>query len=186
MALKEVIEELKKLSPEDRAALAEVFGSPAAKPAPAQDAEELPEGREKNPPEAVKAATVYFFRQLNVMQVEEAKFEPAEQTIRKTATLLPPRVIAVDEQMAWRLYWKQRGKYQYLGRSDGRTWRRERAAGRKVGEAQAAEYEEMLKAPDMTPPMNREKTFFAGTKPVTAAQGREISWSAGMSQNRPE
>lgn len=179
MAIKEFMAELQKLTPEERAQLSQILSpQPAAAP--------LPAGRERQPPEAVKAQAVFFFRQLHVVHVDEAKMQADGKTIKKVVTQLPPRVIAVDEKMAWRLYWKQRGKYQFLGRGSGQAWRAARLDGKTVSEAQAAEYEAMLAAPDMTPPMNREKTFFAGTKPSIVAQGREISWAAGINQGKPE
>lgn len=174
MAIKDVLDEIKKLSPEDRAALREAFG-----PAPEAAKPAEPE-REKHAPEAAKAAPVFFFRQLFVYADTTIKRDG--EKLKKMATQLPSRIIAVDEKAAAKLFWKGRGKYEYLGRSDGKTWRAARLAGKRVGEAQAMEYDAMMKNPDKTPPESREKTFFAGTKPGTIARGDQIAWSQGLKQ----
>ena len=41
----------------------------------------------------------------------------------------------------------------------------------------------MLANPDMTPPPNREKTFFRGTKLSTVSRGEEIGWVEGIKQS---
>lgn len=155
------------LSEEQKAALAQVLAGGA-------------EGvKKKNPPAIPKAGKVYFFRQLIVTETVEIKAKQGEERgigLEKTVNVLPPRVIAVDEKNAWRLYWKRRGQFVFLGSSDGETWRSARGEGKTVSEAQALEYQEMLKSPDMTPPMNREKTVFAGTKVFQVSRGVEAPW----------
>ncbi len=180
MSLKTILKELEKMTPEERKALQGFFGAPAE--AKAEKKEEPL--REKHGPEQAKASTIYFFRQLHVFRTDEEQAQDGGNSIKKKVTQLPPRVIIADEKMAWRLFWKSRGKFEYLGRSNGQVWRSERAAGKRVSEAQAAEYNAMLKAPDMTPPMNREKTFFAGTKLQSASRGQEIPWSEGIKQSK--
>ena len=173
--IQNIAAELKKLSPEDRAALKDLFAGDTKTDEPP---------KQKNPPAEPKAERVYFFRQLMVLgDVEVSK---KGEKLEKKATQLPPRVIIVDLRQASKLFWKQRNRYQYLGSSDGKVWRRERVAGKSVAEAQALEFQEQQKEPDMTPPPNREKTFFAGTNPASASRGQEISWSEGLKQNRSE
>ncbi len=164
-----LLEALKSLTPAERKELGRTLLGEDAKPK-----------AEKHGPEAAKAGKVFFFKQINRYAVFEE--EKKADTIIKKATVLPPRVIAVDERQAWRLFWKQGNTFQFLGSSDGTVWRRERNAGKTVSEAQAAEYEAMIVNPDLSPPMNREKTFFMGTKPSTVARGNEIGWGEGLKQ----
>lgn len=136
----------------------------------------------KNEPEMAKAHKVFFFKQLFVQETISEKRK--DDKLVKEVRQLPPRVIAVDDKQAWRLYWKQRNKFQFLGASDGTTWRDARNSGSNVAEAQAAEYEAMLKNPDMTPPESREKTFFTGNSATSVSRGQEVSWSEGMRQSK--
>lgn len=168
MGIEGVLRELNNLTPEEKAKLAEVFG--AAKQ----------EERKKNPPASPKAGMVYFFKQLTRYGVTEVV--KTDEDMKKVATELPERVIAIDEKMASKIFWKQGTKYKYLGRSMGNVWRQARMDGKRVAEAQAMEYEEMIKAPDVTPPSNNEKTFFRGTTLAQAGRGEEISWNAGLKQ----
>lgn len=139
--------------------------------------------RQKQKPRLPRATQVYFFKQLVVMDVqgiEEDREQPG--VLKKTAIYLPPRVIAVDEKQAWRLFWKRRRDYVFLGSSPGHVWARARIDGFSVAEAQKLEYDEMLKAPDRTPPMNREKTGFAGTKISQITRGNEIPYGDAVKQ----
>lgn len=171
MALKDILQEISKLSPEDQKGLKQFFGG---------EKTEVEQKKEKNPPEAPKSGRVYFFKQFLVTGNVEITGEGENRVIK--VDQLPDRVIAVDYKQAWRLYWKNRGKFQFLGSSEGRIWRQARIDGKSVSESQALEYAEMLKAPDMTPPMNREKTVFRGTKIASVARGDEVEWQTGMKQ----
>lgn len=132
--------------------------------------------------EIARAKKVYFFKQLTVQEtVSEVRKD--DKIIREVREL-PPRVIAVDDKDAWRLYWKQRNKYQFLGASDGTTWRDAKNSGRTTADSQAAEYESMLRNPDMTPPESKEKTFFAGSTMAQVSRGQEVSWKEGARQNK--
>lgn len=166
-----ILEEIAKMSPEERAQARALLGPSEAKP--------VEEKRTKNPPEVAKAGRVYFFLQIGRFEVE--RIEKTGDKLMKHANRLPDRVIAVDEKNASKIFWKQRN-CQYLGRSEGLVWRRSRNDGKSVTESQALEFEEMRKAPDMTPPPQREKTFFAGTKIGSAARGSEIPWTDGLRQ----
>lgn len=171
-----LIDDIKKLSPEERAEMRAMLEMQEE----AADDEKLSASRKKNPPASPKAERVYFFKQLLRLHIDEIK--KSGDKLQKKATQLPDRVIAVDEKQAAKLYWKGQGKYQYLGRSEGRTWREERMNGKSVAEAQALEYQAMLEAPDMNIPPNRDKIFFAGTKPAMVARGVEIGWADGLKQ----
>lgn len=174
MALENLLKELASLSPEEMAKLQQIFGGNK------QIATEKIDVKKKNPPAAPKAGKVYFFKQMLVLETE--RIEKKGDEMKKYANQLPPRVIAVDRAQAWRIYWKSRGKYMFLGSSDGRIWRQARSEGKSVNEAQALEYEEMLKHPDMTPPMNMEKTVFRGTKLAQVTRGEEVDWGEGLKQ----
>lgn len=167
MALDSVLKELANLSPEEQKSLRALFGAPAV------------EEKKKNPPEAPRAQVVYFFEQLEVFSTVKTVIK--DDKVRRTVDRLPPRVIAVDEKMASKLYWKSR-KFRYLGRSDGRVWSKSRGEGKTVAQAQALEYKAMLKSPDLTAPPNNEKTFFRGTKVAQLNRGQEIPWSEGVKQ----
>lgn len=140
------------------------------------------EEKKKPTTEIARAQRVYFFRQLEVYETLSEKKK--DDKIIKEVNQLPARVIAVDEKMAWRLYWKQRNKYQFLGSSNGMVWRDARNSGKSVSEAQAMEYEAMLQNPDMTPPESKEKTFFAGRTSAQLSRGQEISWHDGLKQGK--
>lgn len=137
MGIGDIAKELAKLSPEEKEALKELLAPEKKK--------EVVKKREN-----VKAKTVYFFEQTGRFEVDEVNEKDGKRVIK--ATGLPDRVIATDEKGAKRYFYKGKGKYRYLGRSDGRTWKSARQDGKKVGEAQALEYEAMKKNPDMTPP----------------------------------
>ena len=167
MALDKVLKELAKLTPEEQKSLRNLFGGTPV------------EEKKKNPPEAPRAQTVYFFEQIE--RFGALKESKRGDIIRKEVERLPNRIIAVDEKMAGKLYWKMKN-CRYLGRSDGKVWSRSRGEGKSVGESQRLEYEEMLKSPDMNPPRNNEKTFFRGTKISQLERGQEIPWSEGIKQ----
>lgn len=146
-------------------------------------AEAMKQKKERRPPKPPRAEMVYFFQQHALFVTEKIEAsEDGDGVMKKTGYFMPPRVIAVDDKSAGKLFWKQRNKYAYLGRSPGLHWARARADGMSVNEAFAVEFEEFKKNPDTTAPLNREKTFFAGTKPHTIARGQEISWKAGLKQ----
>ena len=143
--------------------------------------------QERRPGKPPRAETVYFFQQQGLFVTEKITVDEAEANkLKKVGYFLPPRVIAVDEKQAGRLFWKQRNKFGYLGRSSGQHWARARMHGMSVPEAFAVEYEEFEQNPDRTAPPNREKTFFAGTKPGQVARGVEIDWKAGLKQQGGE
>lgn len=169
MSVENILKELAKLSPEEQKALKSLFGGT-----------EEPSQKEKHAPQAPKAGRVYFFQQNGRYETSEIKKD--DDKMMKISHELPPRVIAVDEKMAWRLIWKNKGKFQYLGRSSGDIWRRARTEGKSVSEAQRLEYDEMIKNPDLTVPNSREKTFFQGKTMAVAAKGVEIPWAQGFKQ----
>lgn len=139
--------------------------------------------RTKQAAKPPKAERVYFFRQVGQFITED--IEPDKDNpdiLRKTGYILPPRVIAVDKKGAWRLYWKQRNKYQFLGSSDGTHWREARERGMPITEAYGVEFDYMQKNPDMTVPMNREKTAFHGTTIAQVSRGTEMDWGLGLKQ----
>ncbi len=171
-----ILDELKKMSPEERA---EARAFLAMQDAPAADTK-AQEERKKNPPEAPKAGRVYFFRQIDRIAIEEVKRDG--EGLKKTGHALPDRIIAVDEKSASKMFWKHKNKLQYLGRGDGRAWRQARIDGKSIGESQAEEFKAMEANPDRTPPPNNERTFFAGTKIGSAARGDQIPWQDGMKQ----
>lgn len=149
-------------------------------------AEAMKQKKERRPPKPPRAEMVYFFQQNSLFVSEKIEMDEETEQLKKTGYYLPPRVIAVDDKSAGKLFWKQRNKYGYIGRSTGHRWAQARADGMSVSEAFAVEYEEFKKNPDQTPPANREKTFFAGTKPHMIARGHEISWKAGLKQQGGE
>lgn len=169
MAIQDILKELAKLSPEEQQALKGLFAGNSE-----------PVESPKHAPELPRAGKVYFFKQLQRYNVQEETKKG--DNLVKIATKLPPRVIAVDEKMAWRLIWKNKGAFEYLGRSSGEHWRQARGAGKSVSEAQAIEYNEMIKNPDLTIPESREKTFFQGKNVAAAARGIEIPWVDGLKQ----
>lgn len=212
MALQDLLKEMAKLTPEEQKALRGMFAPvEAAVEADGIDPVALEEAkadlrviypnvsesslkamavqqvkrvRTKQAPKPAKAQLVYFFRQANRFVAESIETDKENpDVLKKTGYFLPPRVIAVDEKGASRLYWKQRGKYQYLGRSSGIHWKTARDKGMPVHEAYGVEFEAMQKTPDMTPPMNREKTVFAGTKIAQISRGSEIEWGIGLKQS---
>ncbi len=145
-------------------------------------AEAMKQKKERKPPKPPRAEMVYFFQQHALFVSQKIEMDEETELLKKTGYFLPPRVIAVDDKSAGKLFWKQRNKYGYLGRSPGVHWAQARGNGMSVSEAFAVEFEEFKKNPDQTPPANREKTFFAGTKPHQVARGHEISWKAGLKQ----
>ena len=217
--LKALAAEAAKMTPEEREALAQVFGAgrlPAGEAMPEVDPQELEaltvdmkkmypklplerirqmatkniveragRKREAKPP---RAERVYFFLQVGRVEVTEISATEGGNTnvLKKTGYALPDRVIAVDEKTAARLYYKSRNRYGLVCRGDGQAWARARMDGMSTTEAYAVEFEAAKKAGDRTPPPSRERTFMAGTKPAAIAQGREISWSAGLKQNRTD
>lgn len=210
MDLKEFLSQLATLSPEERAQLTQVIGGGAVAPASPTAATvdpgvlatikadlkgmypSLPDAklhemaiqhatRKKTPPSAVTAKEVFFFQQNAPFHTESIRADKENPDLLvKEGYFLPPRVIAVDEKSAWRLYWKQRGKYVYLGRSKGLKWRQARLDGLSVSEASALELEEMQKNPDRTVPPSQEKTVFHGRKISQLARGIQIGWSEGL------
>lgn len=169
MDLKKFAKQLASLTKEERDALAGLL-APAEKPVE----------KTKNPAAPATAGRVFFFRQLFHFKTEETKNEGG--TLKKTVTQLPSRVIAVNEAQAGKLYWKTRNKYEYLGQSNGQAWKKARESGKSVGDSTTAEYNAMLKNPDLTPPVNNEKTFFRGKTIASAGRGEEIPWNEGLKQ----
>lgn len=209
MALQDLLKELAKLSPEEQKALRTMFAPQEAEtdgldPAALEEiktdlrrvyphisaaslqkmaVEQLKKPKVKQVPKPAKAQRVYFFRQGNLFVTENVEADAENpDVLKKTGYFLPARVIAVDEKQASRMYWKQRNKYQYLGRSAGLHWKEARDKGMPVHEAYSVEFTEMQKAPDGTPPPNREKTVFAGTKIAQIQRGNEIDWGIGLKQ----
>lgn len=201
-----LLKELAALSPDERAALSQVFGAPQAAAAPAVDpallaeavadlrrlfpsltddrlqelaTQQIKRGRERKaaPP---KATVCYFFEQRGRFHTDEitVKADDPDMLVKK-GYYLPPRVVAVDEKQAVRLHAKNRNSMRYLGRSDGTVWAQARASGMSVSEAQAAEYEAMLKNPDMNIPPFLEKSFFAGRSLVQLSRGVQVDWKTG-------
>lgn len=169
MSIKNLLKDLAALSEEEKALLASAL---APKKVP----------KLKNPPAPPRAERVFFFRQLE--RLGTISIERSGDEVKKKADQLPPRVIAVNEAQASKLYWKTRGKYEYLGQSDGRTWKAEREAGKSVSEATASEYEACLTGKNLEPPQNREKTFFQGKSAAAASRGIEMDWKEGLKQVR--
>lgn len=212
MALQDLLKEMAKLTPEEQKALRGMFAPVEAAPSATdgidpvalQEAktdlrsiyphvseaalqkmaiEQINRPRIKQVAKPARAQRVYFFQQANLFVTENIEADPENpDVLKKTGYYLPPRVIMVDEKQAARLYWKQRGKYQYMGRSAGIHWKMARDKGMPVHEASGVEFEEMKKAPDHTPPPNREKTVFAGTKIAQISRGTEIDWGLGLKQ----
>ena len=167
--------------------LKRIFPSASERQLEVMAIKQIERGREKVAPKPPKAGRTYFFRQIAPFRTDSIETETdssGQPVLKITGEYLPPRVIMVDDFEAWRLYWKRRNKYQYLGRSEGHTWRQARANGLTVAEAQKLEFDAMIKAPDPTAPMNREKTVFMGTKvsQITQSLGNhnEMEWQKGL------
>lgn len=210
MPLKDLLKEMAKLSPEERANLRDIFAPQEAETdqvdqtllaeakselktiyphlseaaLQAMAIKQINTPKAKQPAKPAKAERVYFFQQADRFVTEDIEADKENPDIlKKTGYYLPPRVIAVDKHGAWRLYWKQRNKFTFLGSSDGTNWRHAREQGMPVAEAYGVEFEAMKKNPDMTPPMNKEKTVFAGTKISQLQRGNEIEWGIGLKQS---
>jgi len=158
------------LTEEQKAALAQLLVKPAQK--------------EKLKAEAPKAKRVFFFLQQDRHKTSTVKMSRGENGEMMIIEAEPEeaRVIATDEKEAAKLFYKRRGKFKYLGTSPGVVWRDTRNEGKSVADAQKAELEYALAHPDLTPPMNKEKTFFSGTKVASIERGNEIEWSQGFKQ----
>lgn len=174
MSLKTLLKDLSKLSEEEKALLASVL---APKQTVAKEST-----REHVPPAAARAETVYFFRQLE--RYGSTSIKNVNGKMVKEATALPPRVIFVNEAQASKLFWKSRGKYEFLGRGDGKTWQKARESGKSVAEAMDLEYKATIEAGNMEPPRNNEKTFFQGKSIASASRGVEMDWKDGFKQIR--
>lgn len=140
--------------------------------------------KETHGPEHAKAKRVYFFLQKERHKTNEVKMTRGENGEMMIIEAEPAeqRVIATDEKEASKLFYKRRGKFQYLGTSPGVIWRDTRNQGKSVAEAQKAELEYALANQDLTPPMSKEKTFFSGTKISSVERGNEIDWNSGFKQ----
>lgn len=206
MPLPDILKELAKLTPEEKLALGAFFN---AKVETAQGVDpQILEGiktdlrkiypqlseeqltkvageqarKEKREPAEIKAMPVYFFRQRALFKTEKVTADKQDpDKLKKTGYFLPPRVISCDVKSASKLYWKRQKDFEYLGRSDGRAWRKARSDGLSVKEAEAIEYEQTK---DMTPPPNDERTFFAGRNLHQVSRGMEIPWTDGLRQGK--
>lgn len=171
----EVLKALASLTPEEREKVAGLFGQNVVQKEPP---------KQKNPPALPEAKPVYFFIHLKPIKTTSIRLErnDAGELMVKEADELPPRIIAVDERMASKLFYKHRGKFQYLSRSPGRIWRQARSEGKSVEESQKMELEYAYKNPDHTPPSDHEKTVFAGTKIGSIMRGVQMDWKIGLKQ----
>jgi hypothetical protein len=155
MALKDLAAELAKLSPQERDALKELLGGKEERPKP--------------PPEVLRPVTTYHFKQVGRVRVNGVKMVDGKSVYEADA--LEDRYVSTSEKHASKLYWKQRNRYEYLGRSDGHVYVQAIRDGKRAEEAMELERKS---ATDKTPPPDNERTVLI--------RGRQFGWKEGMNQ----
>jgi len=109
---------------------------------------QVKEEKPKNPPAAPKARPVYFF-------------------LRNGDEQNP---IGMDIRGASKEFWVRR-KLQFVGMSDGKTWKTERESGKSVREATLAEYEACKKSGSKDPPPDLRRTDLGSGSALALERG---------------